>query len=123
ELGFKGDFLDARLRTTIALFHSIYEDIQRYTIVPVGGVATLVSNAAEGEVRGIKAEVQGVLSERWDLGATFGWTDAEYDKFQDFDFQGNPVDRSGEPFIATPEYSWSDWPVYRGPMATRELSL
>ncbi|MFA5552919.1 MAG: TonB-dependent receptor, partial [Trueperaceae bacterium] len=123
ELGFKGDFLDARLRTNIALFHSIYEDIQRSTIVPVGGVATLVSNAAEGEVRGIEAEVQGVLSERWDLGATVGWTDAEYDKFQDFDFQGNPVDRSSEPFIATPEYSWSAWTEYRVPMATGELSL
>ncbi|KJS09604.1 MAG: hypothetical protein VR73_01730 [Gammaproteobacteria bacterium BRH_c0] len=123
EIGFKGDFLNSRLRTNVAAFYSSYEDIQRSTIVPVGGVATLVSNAAEGNVHGLEAEVTRVLTHSWDLGATFGWTDASYDKFLDFDAQGNPKDRSDEPFIATPEYSFSTWTVYRIPVQTGELSV
>jgi iron complex outermembrane receptor protein len=124
EAGLKADWFDSRLRTNLAAFYSDYQDIQRSTIVArAGGIATLVSNAAEATVQGVEAEITGILAEGWNLGATFGWTDAEYDKFDDFDAQGNPIDRSGEPFLSTPEYTYSFWSVYTREMPIGEASF
>ncbi|MFA5495623.1 MAG: TonB-dependent receptor [Porticoccaceae bacterium] len=114
EIGIKADWLNSRLRTNIAAFYSDYQDIQRSTLiaVPGGAVATVVSNAAEGSIQGIEVEINGIITDNWQAGATLGWIDTEYDRFDDFDQVGNPVDRSGEPFPATPEYTYSLWSAY-----------
>lgn len=114
EIGLKAEWFDSRLRTNLAAFYSDYKDIQRSTLIatPGGGVATVVANAAAGTVQGVEAEINGIITPAWRAGATFGWVDAKYDKYNDLNQAGNVVDRSGEPFPNTPEYNYSLWSSY-----------
>jgi iron complex outermembrane receptor protein len=126
EVGFKGDFLGNRLRANLAYFHTTYDDIQRSTIVPAagGGTATIVANAASATVQGVELEVTALLSDGWQLGGTFGWTDATYDDFDDVDSVTlQPIDRSGEAFVSTPEYNASLWSSYSFALPVGQATL
>jgi iron complex outermembrane receptor protein len=126
EVGFKGDFFANRLRLNMAYFYTTYDDIQRSTIVPAagGGTATVVANAAAAKVQGIEAELTALLTEGWQLGASAGWTDASYDKYEDVHpLTLQPIDRSGEAFVATPDYNGSLWSTYTVALPLGELML
>lgn len=115
EVGLKADFFDSRLRTNLAYFYSDYTDIQRSTLV---GTSTVVSNAAEGTIQGIEAEITALLTDSWTAGVTAGWLDTKYNKFED-----DSGDRSNEPFVASPEYSFSLWSSYVIDLEIGELTL
>ncbi len=126
EVGFKHDWLDSRLRTNMAFFYSDYSDIQRSTIVPVAGgaTATVVANAASATVKGLEAEFSAILTDAWQAGGSFGWTDAGYDDYMDIDpATGGPLDRSGQEFVSTPEHTYSLWTQYSLPLTTGSLDL
>jgi outer membrane receptor protein involved in Fe transport len=87
ELGLKGSFFDRRLQTRVALFHMARDDVQiasSLQIVRMDGSTEFISftgNAAEGENRGIEAELVFTVNERFDLSAGLGLLDSEYEDF------------------------------------------
>ena len=75
ELGVKGQFLDGRLTTNIALFYSDFEDFQLNTFT---GTGFLISNTDEMISKGVEIESSLVLTDNvyWSLGLTYA--DARY---------------------------------------------
>src|SRR5690606_32507216 len=62
ELGLKADWMEGRLRTNLAAFHTTYRDIQRNEIVSrvvngAVGTATITSNAARAKIYGGEAAI------------------------------------------------------------------
>jgi len=110
EAGFKADFFDNRVRFNSSVFYSDYTDIQRTSfdpIIPPSGVpTTLLRNAAEATIWGFEAELQATPVEGLTLGASVGYTNAQFDSFPDLDTLGNPIDRTDEP-LGGPEWQFS----------------
>jgi iron complex outermembrane receptor protein len=113
EVGFKSDFFNRRLRTDIAYYHSIYDNIQRSIIVPGPGGSpnTIVQNAASASIDGVEAAVDLIPFERAAIHATTAYTDARYTKFVD----GEGNDLSSEPFLLLPRWTYSVSGDYRIP--------
>ena len=78
EVGFKGDFMNRRLRLNLAAFYYDYQDIQ---LVNVEVNTTRLINAAEAEVLGIELQGQAAITDRLDLRFGVAYLDATYDSF------------------------------------------
>ena len=102
ELGFKGTFLDGRMRLAAALFYMDYQDKQETVTLenPTGEFGPdpsieITSNAATVDIYGLELEVR---AQPWDGGFItfdFGWLDNEYGQFAAFDpDSGTTIDRS-----------------------------
>jgi iron complex outermembrane receptor protein len=82
EIGWKGDWLDGTLRLNGAVFFNEYEDLQ----VGVSGqgsvrVENITANAGEVETSGLELELTWLPTDNLQIGATFGYLDAEYTEF------------------------------------------
>ena len=103
ELGLKSEFFDRRVRFNLAAFYSNYSDIQRVTQVPGGGGAVqAITNAAKARIYGVEVETLASPLEGLTLGANLGYINARYKEFVDV-----LGDRTNEPFVLTPEFSYS----------------
>jgi iron complex outermembrane receptor protein/outer membrane receptor for ferric coprogen and ferric-rhodotorulic acid len=94
EFGLKGEYLNKRLQTHMALFR--IEDRNRAVTDPVVSTASI----AGGEVRsqGMELEVSGQVAPGWDVLAGYAYTDTEYVKA--------PVAQQGQVFSPiTPRHS------------------
>jgi len=100
EIGAKTTLFDSRLRLSGAMFFTDYEDLQ---IAVAEGIAPILANAGEAQIRGF--EVEGLLRATPELTLAFGlgYTDAQY---SEIDSLGTGVDRSNE-FTNTPDWSAS----------------
>jgi iron complex outermembrane recepter protein len=137
EVGVKADWFDDRLRTNLAIFQSKPEDVQRVlnTVIDVGlgpQSTAFVQNAGDAEIYGAELEVTALPWEGMTLVAAVGYTDADYDSYEELQRVNVPtdptgctpapdagtgrtppgavdcvVDRSGEPYAATPEWTFS----------------
>jgi iron complex outermembrane receptor protein len=87
EIGFKGDLLDDRLRLNVAAFWTEYESLQRNQVFPfitragLAGQETLTLNVGDSEVKGIEVETTWLVTDRFQLKGSVGWTDGEYKSF------------------------------------------
>ncbi len=82
EIGFKGDFLDNRLRTNLALFYTKYRDMQIAQIYFKDGIqGNSIINAAESKIKGAELEVAMVPVDGLTLTATGAYLDAKYKDF------------------------------------------
>jgi len=111
EAGLKADLFDNRLRFNSAVFYSDYTDIQRTSfdpnsIGPSGVPTTILRNAAEATIWGFESELQANPIDGLTLGASVGYTNAQFDSFPDFDAAGNPIDRTDEP-LGGPKWQFS----------------
>jgi iron complex outermembrane receptor protein len=124
EAGIKADWLDGRLRTNVAVFHSWQSDVQRNISTVVGGVSTqYIRNAGDAQVTGVEFEGTVVPWRGMEITGQFGYTDAQYDKGTFLDVQtiaGIPgcnggqatgtynctIDRSGERLPQVPKMTW-----------------
>ncbi len=81
ELGFKGEFLDRRLRTNLAIFNADYTDIQRTATVPnsVPSISTL-TNAGQATIRGFEIDASWLPIDSLRIDLAYGKTDASYDE-------------------------------------------
>lgn len=105
EAGFKSELLDRRVRLNGAGFYTLYDDIQRTTIVASqnGLPATLVSNAASATVTGAELELTALPPiPGLDLGASLGLILPKYNEFADAS-----GDRSHERFDDVPTMTYS----------------
>ena len=103
EVGFKSEVQMGNVpaRFNGAFFFQDYTDIQRQTPidVPGGGIATIIENAAEGEIWGGELELQIMPTENISVAMFYSYTDGEYGSFMGT----NGVDRSNEWLILAPK--------------------
>ncbi len=73
EIGMKGQFLDGRLTTNVAVFYSDFEDFQLNTFT---GTGFLISNTDEMISKGVEFEGSWILADGilWSLGITYADT-------------------------------------------------
>src|SRR5690606_15624427 len=75
EIGLKGDFLDRRLRTNVALFYSEYDNLQLQSFDLNGLPATTTANARN---KGVELEIVARLTDRLSVRSGASFTDPEY---------------------------------------------
>ncbi|MDH3374296.1 MAG: TonB-dependent receptor [Gammaproteobacteria bacterium] len=94
ELGLKTQFADNRVRLNASVFTMDYTDLQVFRLVG----SLLVGASAEATSSGLEIDLTALASEDWVLSASYGYLDAEYDKFisGSDDFKGNKLPRSSE---------------------------
>lgn len=91
EIGLKSSWLDNRVTSSIAVFHSDYEDVQIPGSVGfdsdgdgvVDSFAGITSNAADADINGIELEGAAQLAEPLSFAWTIGYIDAEFNEFID----------------------------------------
>jgi iron complex outermembrane receptor protein len=119
EIGFKGQFLDNRVRLNLAAYTTTVNDIQRSTLVSVppavpGGVpgtATLLGNAGKARFRGVEAELTAQLFEGFTVSASGALIDPKYISYADL-----TGDRSFERFSGVAEQQFSLGADYTTPV-------
>jgi iron complex outermembrane receptor protein len=92
EIGFKGDFLDRRVRLNVAGFFNRITGLQRAIIQndPVVGTIQSLTNTADTEIKGFEAEVRFKLVDNLILFGNVGYTDNTFTKVL-FDLSGDRV--------------------------------
>lgn len=87
ELGLKGDFIDSRLRTNLALFHVTYDKVQTAqngTSIPgFENSGLLVVEGGDLEAKGVELELYALPLERLTLGLTLGYLDTKFTRVTD----------------------------------------
>ena len=111
EVGFKGDFLDRRLRTNLAVFYAKQSNVQRIVNALVGTTLTqFVTNAGKVDAKGFEFEATAIPIEGLELTGSLAYLDAKYVKGSRFENQGTAaapvlVDRSKEPVTQAPKWT------------------
>lgn len=95
ELGMKGSFLDDAITLNLTFFNMDIEGLQLATQVEGGIAEFVVDNAADSSSKGIEAELNWAVDEKWTIGANYAYTDATYDDFLGLE-NCNPALRNAE---------------------------
>jgi len=125
EAGFKGTFLDQRLRLAATVFRMDYNDIQQELQVsrpPVGTQSTVV-NAAEATFKGVELEGSALLHDFFTLDFNVGYLDASYDEFVGTVLEDQPptTDNSNLELRRAPEWTYTIAGSYAQPVGPGEL--
>ncbi len=131
EIGFKLSGLGDRVALSAAFFLSDYKDIQ-LTASAISGFLTIprIENAGKATIQGFEVEVQARPFSGLELQASVGFTDADFDEFDDLRLITNPigipigvetVDRSDEDFWNTPKVQFFASLQYRFEFASAGL--
>lgn len=113
EVGIKGEYFDGALNASLAVFRIDQENRQVAVTIPNCPQQTCYRASGEVRSQGIDAELQGALTENWQLGA--GYTYARVHTIKD---SGNP-DSVNKPLKSdTPEHQFKLFTTYRfqGPL-------
>jgi len=101
EIGVKTSWVDEQLHVNVAAFHIDWEDMQLSLFDPmIGGY---VDNAGEATSQGFEVELRAEPRSWLDVFGGFGFTDAEYDEYDEF-YAG---DVSGKSLAFAPETTWN----------------
>ncbi len=110
ELGVKGDYLDGRGRSNLAVFYNDLDDVQ-FSIFT--GTGFTVLNASSAEVTGLEVENFFAVTENLRVGASATWLDAEYG-------DGIPVEGlDNRELTQAPDWSWAVNLSYERPVTER----
>lgn len=113
ELGIKSEWLDERLVANANVFYYDYSDIQVNAVsVRDGQVVSLLTNAAQGVIRGAEFELQALPVDNLHLNASVGLLHTELQ-----DFVSGGVDYSGNRIARSPARTLSLGARYRIPLA------
>ena len=113
EFGFKGDFLDRRLRTNMAFFYAKQSNVQRIVNALVGTSLTqFVTNAGKVNAKGFEFEGTALPWGGMEMTASLSYLDAKYVRGSRDENQGTAlapvfVDRAGEPVTQAPKWTWN----------------
>lgn len=124
EFGFKGDFLDRRLRTNMAFFYAKQSNTQRIVNALVGTTLTqFVTNTGKVKAKGFEFEATALPTRGLELTGSLAYLDAQYVKGSRTENVGTAaapvlVDRSGEPVTQAPK-----WTANIGATQTFELGF
>jgi iron complex outermembrane receptor protein len=120
EAGFKFEGLGRRLRANAAVFRSDYDDIQ---LVVYQSGAPITQNAASADIWGFELEVTALPIESLELGASAGYTNAEYQSVAPL----NPTVAADQQVQITsalpntPEWSLNGFAAHTLPLGSGEL--
>ena len=112
EIGFKLIGFDQLATLNTSFFYGKYDDIQVTSVRDTGldengvpTIARLTTNAAEATTKGFEIELNTRPVEGLMIVGNVGYTDAVYDSFPDAvsDYDGETIDRSGDPFLFVPK--------------------
>lgn len=94
ELGAKWRLPEGKGRIDFAAFYIDWSDLQAEQIAP-GSLIDFRTNSASATSVGVELEARLFPSENWEVGVSFGYSDAEYDQFIELisgsNYQGNQV--------------------------------
>jgi iron complex outermembrane receptor protein len=128
ELGLKSVWMDGRMIFNPTIFLNNYDDKQESVLIPINlsNVATVVRNASTLEIFGLEMELIFQVTDAWNIRASYGYLDAEYDDFF-ADLNGDQVvtDNSDLTPRNTPEHSFgltSSYTVQVGPGALTAMA-
>ncbi|WP_448211725.1 TonB-dependent receptor [Colwellia sp. MEBiC06753] len=109
EIGIKSTWLDDSLRFNAAIFQSNHTDFQVSSATPVasGGSILTISNAGELTSQGIEMDIEWLLHENLRIWASYGYTDAEFDKYEGCTIGGTTGDCSGNRPTEAPKVSYN----------------
>ncbi|MDY0007468.1 MAG: TonB-dependent receptor, partial [Spongiibacteraceae bacterium] len=103
------------------LFYQKYEDIQRtLSFIPPGQTAltTVVLNAGKATIQGGEVELTVIPFDSLELSAFIGYTDAQYDEFDNPGIAGQPASLKNNDFAMVPELSAGATITYTLPLPT-----
>lgn len=129
EVGFKGDFLDRRLRTNMAFFFAKQSNVQRIVNALVGTTLTqFVTNTGKVDAKGFEFEGTLLPWDGMELTGSLSYLDAKYVRGSRTENQGTAavpilVDRSGEPVTQAPKWTWNVGATQTFPTSFGEVSL
>ena len=124
EIGLKGRFLDGRLLTNLAIFHTEYEDLQ-VSALDTATNSFFFKNAAEATTEGFEFDFRFAATEELELGGAIGYADATYDDFPgatcseglsqepDCDLATNSRNAAGDKLQGAPEWTGNLYADYR----------
>ena len=111
ELGIKTTLLDGRLRLNAAVFRSDYSDFQVQAQTPIeetGGSTLTIKNAEEVESQGFEMEVEFLATDWLRVWGSYGYSDAEFVKFDDCTKNGmNNQDCAGNQPADSPKVNYN----------------
>jgi iron complex outermembrane recepter protein len=112
EVGFKGDFLDRRLRTNLAVFFAKQSNTQRIVnaLIPPATLTQFVTNTGKVNAKGFEFEVTALPVRSLEITGSLAYLDAKYVKGSRTENVGTAaapvlVDRSGEPVTQAPKWT------------------
>ncbi|MFJ4373343.1 TonB-dependent siderophore receptor [Pseudomonas japonica] len=120
EVGIKGEYFDGDLNATLALFR-VDQENRAVSLIDVSGCVDPTNcYAASGEVRsqGIELELQGALSENWQVGAGYTYARTHYLKDD-----ANPRNENQRFSTDTPEHLFKVSTVYHLQGALEKLRV
>ena len=91
EVGFKGDFLDRRLKVDLAAFYMDYLNLQVSQFLGLAG-GGVTSNAASATIKGFEGDFTAIVGDGVSVGGTFGYNDGRYNHFANVDAAGDSAD-------------------------------
>ena len=104
EVGFKGDLMDNRLRFNTSVFYTDFDNLQRNQVFrftdPLSGVETqetITLNAGKSHAFGVEIETTWLVSDAFQIRASLGYLDAQYDEFE---FEGVDMSDLDIPFAS-----------------------
>jgi len=121
EAGFKGDFLDNRLRFNATAFYTDYTDLQVTRFFqPVGGSfgEFVTENAGKAKIKGLELEWTALLTRSLEFGGSYAYLDAEYTEFQGTPSAADPTATfDGNRLRQAPKHSANAYATYTHEMA------
>jgi len=123
EIGWKTTFADNRVRFNGAIYSMTWDDVQLTRFQPSESLLGLTQNATDAEMTGIEVNLEWVVTDNWNIGASASFNESELSKDFAQDASGSPVDApSGTelPFAPDVKYTLStrfdfgqsDWGPY-----------
>ncbi|MFA5631497.1 MAG: TonB-dependent receptor [Porticoccaceae bacterium] len=87
-IGFKSEFFDNMLRINAEAFFYDYTNLQlqQVLLIPGGGTATRISNAAEAEIKGLEVDITAVPTDNLTITAALQLQDGEYKDYPNGQF-------------------------------------
>ncbi len=84
EAGLKGQFLDRRLTTNLAVYRSDYKNLQESTIIvsTAGTIVSLVQNAARSRSQGVELNTSYRVSSAFTLSGDVAYSDSTYSDYK-----------------------------------------
>jgi iron complex outermembrane receptor protein len=88
EIGTKAEFFERRLTANIALFYNDFRDLQVQTLqaASTGGLAAILTNAANSKIKGVDAEFKLKATSHLTLNAAANYLHAKYVNFHNVPF-------------------------------------
>lgn len=114
-----------RLRASVAGWYGWFSNVKVATVIVQqipgsnGGsqLLNLTANAAEARIKGLEAELNGVLG-GFEFRVFGNWNKGYYTKYPSVGANGQPIDLSATPFVNTPEWKFGVAPTYHLPLDT-----